>query len=279
MSEEERIQLAIALRMFPSLKKTDFGNYGLKKYQEYADRKENVSPDRPLRPSTFNEVGADVIRKAFEAGRLSQAEYITPAALKKELIWVSSSTILYPFKSDRVDYQSLVQWVARKKGVPKEQVQALPTFELEKKIVEKYFEDLWDRLTQEQREELLDTLEKELGKTIPNKGAIVLMSGGAAIAALGVTVSLTGFAFYTTMSVMIYTIGSILGITFPFAVYTSASRLVAVLPGPVGWILAGGAILGGIVWAQWPSVDKTASFIITLHLLKASAFHEAGLLE
>jgi hypothetical protein len=278
MSEEERIQLAIAFRMFPSLKKSDFGNYGLKKYEDYADRKEHVSAQRPLRPRTFNEVGPDVIRQAFEAGRLSPADYIAPGVLKKQLIWVSSSTIMYPFKSDLVDYHSLVQWVARKKGVPKEQVQALPTFELEKKIVEKYFEDLWDRLTPEQRKELLDALEKELGQTIPNKGAMVLMSGGAAIAALGVTVGLTGFAFYTTMSVMIYTIGAILGITFPFAVYTSASSVVAVLAGPVGWILAGGAILGGIVWAQLPSVDKTASFIMALHFLKAEAFHEAGLL-
>jgi hypothetical protein len=279
MSEKERIQLAIALRMFPHLKKSDFGNYGLKKYEEYADRKEDASPERPLRPRTFNEVGPDVIREAFEKNRLSRDDYISSLALKKQLLWVSSSTITYPFKSNRVDYHSLVQWVAGKKGVPEEQLQALPTFELEKKIVEKYFEDLWNRLTPEERKELLDRLEKELGKTIPNKAAIALMGGGAVLAALGVTVSLAGFAFYTTMSVIIYTIGAIFGITFPFAVYTTASSLVAVLAGPIGWILAGAAILGGIVWAQLPSVDKTASFIMALHFLKAQAFHEAGLLK
>jgi len=279
MSEEERIQLAIAFQMFPSLKKSDFGNYGLKKYEEYANSKEEASPERPLRPKTFNEVGPDVIRKAFEANRLSLADYIDPLALKKQLIWVSSSTITYPFRSNQVDYHSLVQWVARKKGVPDEQVQALPTFELERKIVDKYFEDLWNRLTPDQRRELLDRLEKELGKTIPNKGAIALMGGGAALAALAGVVNLTGFAFYIMMSVIICKIGAILGITFPFVVYTTASSVVAVLAGPIGWILAGTAFLGGFIWAQLPSVDKTASFIMALHFLKAQAFHEAGLLK
>lgn len=105
------------------------------------------------------------------------------------------------------------------------------------------------------------------------------MGGGAALAVLATTVTLSGFAFYTTMSVIISTIGAIFGITFPFAVYTTASSLVATLAGPIGWILAGGLILGGLVWAFSPSVDRTASFIMALHFLKAHAFHEAGLLE
>jgi len=279
MSEEERIQLAVALQMFPSMGKSDFGQYGLKTYDNYADSKKDASEHRPLRPKSFNDVPPSVIQRAFAAGRLSPEDYIAPLALKKQLIWVSSSTFTYPLKSNAVDYHSLVQWVAKKKGIPKENIQALPTFELEKKIVEKYFQELWDKLTPEQRKELLDRLEKQLGQAIPNKAAIALMGGGAALAALGTTVALTGFAFYTTMSVIISGIAAIFGITLPFAVYTTASSTVAVLAGPVGWVLAGGLVLGGVIWSQLPSVDKTASFIMALHNLKAYAFHEAGLLK
>ena len=276
MSDDERIQLAVAFRMFPKLKTKDFGQYGLQAYENYADSKEDASDKRPLRPKTFNDVPHSVIQKAISAGRLSAEDYIAPLALKKELIWVSSHSVIFPFKRNTVDYHSLVQWVARKKGVPKELVQALPTFELEKKIVQQYFEELWDKLTPQQRKELLDKLEKQIGQPIPNKAAIALMGGGAALAALGATVTLTGFAFYTTMSVVISGVAAIFGITLPFGVYTTASSAVAVLAGPVGWILAGGALLGGLIWAQWPSVDRTASFIMALHVLKAHAFHEAG---
>ena len=279
MSEEERIQLAISLQMFPSLEPTDFGNFGLKKYEEYADRKEDVSPERPLRPKTFNEVSSEVIQKAFEAGRLSRDGYVAPVAIKRKLMWVSSHLLLYPFKSSEVDYHSLVQWVARAKGIPAEQVQALPTFALERQIVDRYFADLWDKLTPEQRREVLDRLERDLGETIPNKAAIASMGAAGAFVALAAAVKLSGFAFYTTMSVVIWHVGALFGITFPFAVYTTASSLVALLAGPLGWILATGLFVTGSVLAGQASVEKTASFIMALHLLKAHAFHEAGLLK
>ncbi len=279
MSVEERITLAISLQMFPKLKKSDFGQFGLKEYDQYADTSKDASEKLPLRPQTFNDAGPKVIQAAFEAGRLNPDDYITPLQIIKEIIWVSEHSLFYPFMRNTVDYHSLVQWVAQKKGIPAEEVQALPTFELEKKIVEKYFAELWDKLSPEKREQVLNRVEKELGKPIPNKAAIAVMGGGAVLAALGGTVALTGFAFYTTMSVIIYSIGAIFGITFPFAVYTTASSLVALLAGPIGWILAGGLFLGGLIWALWPSVDRTASFIMALHFLKSHAFHEAGQLK
>ncbi|MCS7306160.1 MAG: hypothetical protein NZ602_13775 [Thermoguttaceae bacterium] len=133
MNEEEKIQLAISLQMFPKLKKSDFGQFGLKAYDEYASTSEEASLEYPLRPKTFNDAGPEVIKKAFAAGRLNPEDYIAPLQIKKQLIWVSEHTFAYPFMRNIVDYHSLVQWVARKKGVPAEQVQALPTFELEKK--------------------------------------------------------------------------------------------------------------------------------------------------
>ncbi len=278
MSDDERIPLAAALQLLPDIETEDFGSYGLKPYRHYADSPETATANKPLRPKTFNEVPPEVVKQALAAGRLDREKYVSPEAIKNGILWVSSHTFTYPFR-DTINYHEIVQWVAREMGVPDATVKAQPTFELERKILEKFFEDLWDRLTPAQREEALRRLEKELGKPIPNKKAIAALGGAAALTALGAAVSLSGFAFYTTMSVVIYTMGSLLGITFPFAVYTGASSLVALLTGPIGMVLVGVLVGSAAVLLGKASVERTAAFIIALHLLKAKAFDEAGILR
>lgn len=72
------------------------------------------------------------------------------------------------------------------------------------------------------------------GDKIANKAGIAAMSGAAAIAALSATVYFTGFAFYSNLSVVLSTVAGFLGVTLPFAAYTTASSIISVLSGPVG---------------------------------------------
>lgn len=280
LSEDECIQLAMSLQLFPKIKREDFGKYGLLPYDQYVDRKENVTKEKPLRPNTFNQAPPEVIKRAIKAGRLSAEDYISPRAIKNGLLWVAYSTLKYPFlRTENIHYHEIVQWVAEKKGIEGDQVKALPTFQLERKIIEKYFAEIWDKLTQEQRKELLQRIEQQIGQQIENKGSLVLLGGGAAVAALGATVAFTGFTFYTTMSVVICTVAGWFGITLPFSIYMGASSTVALLAGPIGWFIAATGVVGGAIWAAWPSVDKTAAFIMQLHFIKAQRLKKEGLLE
>jgi uncharacterized protein YaaW (UPF0174 family) len=280
LSQDERIQLAISLQLLPKIKTEDFGQYGLRADDQYADSNEDVTKDKPLRPETFNQVPANVIKAAIKAERFSEEDYLSPVRIKNGLLWVANSKLWYPTSSsENIDYHKIVRWVAGKKGIDSEQVDALPTFELERKIVEKYFADIWDKLTPKQREELLKKIEEETHSKIGNKGAIALMGGGAAVAALGVTVAFTGFAFYTTMSVVMCTVAGWFGITLPFAAYMGASGTVALLSGPIGWGIAVVAVTGGAIWGAWPSADKTAVFIMQLHFIKAQQLKQKGILK
>ncbi|HEX4131658.1 MAG TPA: hypothetical protein VHZ24_16590, partial [Pirellulales bacterium] len=115
LSQQERIQLAVSLQLLPKIKTKDFGNYGLRRYDEYADGEKDVTEDKPLRPSTFNQAQPAVITAAIEAERFSADEYISPKAIKNGLLWVANSKLWYPTSSsESVDYHKIVRWVAGK---------------------------------------------------------------------------------------------------------------------------------------------------------------------
>ncbi|MBA2226265.1 hypothetical protein [Thermogemmata fonticola] len=198
--------------------------------------------------------------------------------IKEELLNASNNILIRWFKDpNNIDYHEIVQWVAGKLEIDKEKIANYSTFMLEREILEQMFVKIWDGLSKEQREELLNQLDPN-GK-IQDKAGIAALSGAAALAALSATVYFTGFAFYTTMSVVIYTVAGFFGLTIPFAGYIGASSLVALLSGPVGWVLiAVGAIVGiGLLGrADW---KKCAAFVIQMHLLKVQALQAAGVSE
>ena len=281
-SLEERACLMQSLMGLDDFKlaKHHFGKLkNVKDWDAYADKEKKASKEKPIRPKTFNDVPPATVVDAIDRGILPES-CVSPSAIRKELLWNCCNKLRYHGLNDKkVNYhKEALQWVCGKHDLSKVQIDTLSTFDLEKKFVEKYFEEIWDKLTPEQRTELLGKIETSSKSTIANKAGIAAMSGGAAIAALGTTVAFTGFAFYTTMSTVIATVAGWVGATLPFAAYTGASTTVAVFAGPVGWCIAGAGILGGSIAAGWPDSQKTANFIITVHLIKAQWAEGEGLL-
>ena len=273
----ELAQIAMSMRMLPDLEKEDFGAYGLAPYDTFADSEKAASKERPLRPLSFNDVSPEIVVKAANAGRFKEG-MPTVATIKRQLIWIANNKATYLFREkEDIDYHSIVQWVAEKRGVPEDKIATASTFNLEKEVTKAYFAQIWDKLSPEQRSELLNRIEIETGTTIANKAGLVAMSGAAAIGALSVTVSMAGFAFYTTMSVVICTVAGWFGITLPFAVYLGASSTVALLSGPIGWAIAGAALTVGGVLAGMPSADKTAAVIMTINSIKAKRIYGGAL--
>lgn len=280
-SLEERACLMQSLMGLGSFKleKHHFGRIkDVKNWDDYAGKEKEATKNKPLRPKTFNDVPPATVVDAIDRGILPES-CVSQSAIRKELLWNCCNKLRYHgLDHGKVDYhKEALQWVCGKHDLTSTQIDTLSTFTLEKKFIEKYFEEIWDKLTPEQRTELLGNIESSSKSTIANKAGIAAMSGGAAIAALGTTVAFTGFAFYTTMSTVIATVAGWVGATLPFAAYTGASTTVAVFAGPVGWCIAGAGLLGGAVAAGWPDSQKTANFVITVHLIKSKWAEKEGL--
>lgn len=266
---EERVQLGQSLHMFPKVEAADFGKFGLPARDHFTDDAKKASAEHPIRPTSFNEVPAAIVLEAVRAHRID-SELTTPYRILSALVHTCfNEALAVTVNRDKINYHGIVQWVARKKGVAKKQVESAGTFELEQAVAKQYLAKIWDQLTVEQRQELLAKIEKQGGYTIADKAAIAAMGGGAAIAALGATVAMTGFAFYTTMAVVISTSAAMLGVALPMAAYVGASSTVALLSGPVGWLIAAVAILGGLTYFALADVDRTAAFVMTMNVIKA----------
>jgi hypothetical protein len=196
--------------------------------------------------------------------------------IQKHALWLSSNVLIYPFRDEtKHSYHDLTIWVCREAGIPESKIQTASTFTLERELHQLLFVQLWDKLTPQQRNDLLAKV--DLNGAIKDKTAIAALSGAGAVAALSATVAFTGFAFYTTMSVTIATVASTLGVTLPFATYAGASTIVGVLSGPVGWAVMGLATLGGLALAGRSNIKQTTALIAQVHALKVEALLAAGM--
>jgi uncharacterized protein YaaW (UPF0174 family) len=194
------------------------------------------------------------------------------------LIWVSSNILTYKFKDEwSIHYHVLPQWVGTEIGVNAVDREISSTFHVEHAILVQVFTQLWDKLTPEKRQELLEKI--DLSNAVADKTASAAKTGAELIVATDAAVYFTGFAFYTTMSTMISEEAAFYGVELPFAAYTGASSLVAFLTGPVGWTIAGALALAGVALAGRADPKKTLAFVIQLHLLKVAALAAAGVDE
>lgn len=272
---EERILLMQALGGLDDedLKDSYFGSLkGLASLDNYAKKKKDASATKPLKPETFNDVAPETVMDAIAQGYL-KTDIVSREKICKELrSKIHFSGIHWFYSIDNIDYhEDVVQWVANEHDVDSNLIKTLSTFELERKIVEMYFAEIWDQLTEAQRNELLSKIEKDTNSIFTNKAAIAGMSGAAAIGALSTTVAFTGFAFYTTMSTVIATVGAWVGVTLPFVVYTTSSSAVSALAGPPGWIIAGVLLAAGTgVALCWPESDPVTKFVMVVHSIKVS---------
>jgi uncharacterized protein YaaW (UPF0174 family) len=190
------------------------------------------------------------------------------------LLWVSSHLVSYPFRNEaKIQYHELVKWVGSDLGVDQWILDTQPTLVVERAIQEKLFVDIWDKMSKDQRRELLEKI--DTNGYLKDHAAIASLSGAGALAALSLTVHLAGFAFYTTMSTVICAAAGFFGVTLPFAAYTGASTLVAFLTGPVGWLLLAVAGAAGVALAGRANPRKTAAAICQIHAIKVAALESS----
>ncbi|QCE40229.1 hypothetical protein [Psychroserpens sp. NJDZ02] len=124
----------------------------------------------------------------------------------------------------------------------------------EKELYLKLFQQEFEKLTEEEK----DNINKELEKAGLDKTQIKSLSG---ISALGAA-QLSGFGIYLLASSTLGAITSIIGITLPFAFYTGMSSVISFVIGPVGFL-----VMGVLVYRSFKNVK---SWDEAFDLLKAS---------
>ena len=192
---------------------------------------------------------------------------VTAEKLKDEFIWASSHWITYSFKSN-ADYHEEVKYVAKKLGVHNAECETATTFQLERRIMEKIFANLWDKLSQEQRKQVL----QKAGIDSSNVAGYASLTAAGLLATLGTTAAIMGFPFYIIVAETIVVAAAAL---FGASAATTIG-VVATLCGPIGWGIAAIAAAGGAILLGGPDVTKTASFIVAFHVMKVEGMKYAG---
>lgn len=265
-SLEERVCLMQSMMGLDGakLKRHHFGKVaGLNDWADYADRRKDATPEKPFRPETYNDVAPATVMDAIERAILSE-DVVSPDAIRRQLQWICFSKARYHFfDHGRVDYhKQALQWVCRKQDISDADIKSLSTFELESKLVERSFETFWNKLSPEQRLELLGNVENWTQTEINDKAAVVGMSAGSALAAVGLYA-----LFSSTTTVYAASAGYATGVI-------AGSTMIG---GPVGWGMA--AVSLGVHTAiiyNWPDSQRTANFVITVHLIKERWIQDAS---
>ena len=144
--------------------------------------------------------------------------------------WNAQSLFGY-FLTDQRSYSQIVEQVAEKLDIKHT---GLTIKDLEVKIAQKVLRTVWDEMTPEQRTQM-ETELRQVAQEFDKGGA--LLSSGSIFATL-TAAKLSGFGVYLLASTSLGALTGAIGVTLPFAVYTTMSSAIATILGPPGLIVA-----------------------------------------
>lgn len=166
----------------------------------------------------------DVLYQLF---RMNEANL---SKLDKEI-----SKVLLPVNGimqNGLSYQDFLFKIAKKRNISIPVSLSIP--EKEKFLFKEIFKDNFKNLTQQEKQNLEAELTKQAQKEGFNNAEIASISSLATIGAA----QLSGFGVYLLASSTVGAITSFVGITLPFAFYTSMSSVISFAIGPAGFLLA-----------------------------------------
>lgn len=149
-----------------------------------------------------------------------------------EHITAKFSALLLPFGGrfqEKLSYKEILDEICKNKNIEVEL--NLKTADLERDIFQKLFVKEYEDLSDIEKEAFIDKLEKE-GL---NKSQITALTSVAAITAA----QASGFGVYLLASSTVGALTSLLGISLPFAFYTTMSSAISIIIGPIGFLVLG----------------------------------------
>ena len=185
--------------------------------------------------SIQEELGMILARaKPMELGALAEilkAESLRPDHIVEAFWWNCQSVFGYLGGSEP-SYSQIVCQVAEKLEIEHFGVKVE---DLEVEIARKVFQTVWEKMTPDQKM----AMEAELRRAAQEFDKGGALAGSTSIFTALTAAQLSGFGVYLLASTALGTLTGVIGVTLPFAVYTTMSSAIAVIIGPVGWIGAG----------------------------------------
>jgi len=163
-------------------------------------------------------------------------------------------------------YKKIVQQIAKKLNV--KYSDSTPVGKLESRIAQKVMETLWEKMTPEQREKM----EAEMQKTAQQFDKTGSFIGSVGIFGALTAAQVSGFGVYLLASTALGAITGVVGITLPFAVYTTMSNAVALIIGPVGWIGAGLFVIWRLTGANYKRLIPAILYVCALRVKQKNKF-------
>jgi uncharacterized protein YaaW (UPF0174 family) len=143
---------------------------------------------------------------------------------------ISNSKNLLEFFDDNPSYNDILYKIKIKLKLDKKIVEIN---QIEKAIAIKFLEKALSKMTEEQKTKF----EKEIIEIANKEGGLKFKVGTVFTALTAAQVS--GFGVYLLASSSLSFLTGAIGLTLPFAAYTTLSSAISIIIGPVGWIGAG----------------------------------------
>ena len=138
--------------------------------------------------------------------------------------------------------------------------------EFERHLVQEAFEKMVGAMGEKDRKLLEHEISKYADKHLGKKNLDIALSSGGVLAA-----NLGGFATYTMALSLLAGVGSTLGITLPFAAYTTLSSTLSVVLGPVG---IGALGLWGLHKITSPNIKVTILIVLAVAAIRERLIFE-----
>lgn len=132
----------------------------------------------------------------------------------------------------------------------------LTTKEIEDAVIKKLFEDIWSKLSDEEKTKVINKL-KDDGQVDLGK---ILAAGGGLVAA-----NLGGFQVYILSSTILSALSGAIGFTFPFAIYVGGSKAIALAIGPAGWAALA---VGSVYQLSKPKWNKLTRALVIISIFR-----------
>lgn len=216
-----------------------------------------------LESATDKEIGAlidvlDISEKPAKHGLINQS-YIEK--VWRELSYNGSNDIAYILRGkEGVDYPEIVRDVCQKMKVDSinQEDTESAVANNEEKLLQKVFSGMWDNMTQQERDILLESMQIADSKDI--------RLGGGAVTSSLIVAKLGGFGTYQIAMVVANTIARALtGKGLTLAVNAGIARGLGVVIGPIGWIASGLWLLNDLCS---PAFRKTVPAVVQIAALR-----------
>jgi uncharacterized protein YaaW (UPF0174 family) len=203
-----------------------------------------------------------LLRQASSKERQALAEILgTKDASPDNIIdsfWKQSQSVFVYLGGRQPSWIKIVHQVADKLKVPYQQFETAK--EVEIKIAQKVMETVWEKMTPEQRQQMEERLRETAQEFDKGKELI----GSASIFAALTAAQMSGFGVYLLATTTLGALSGAIGVTLPFALYTTMTSTIATVIGPVGWLGAGLFAIWKLTGANFKMLVPAVVYICAL---------------